>query len=190
MLCSYCTQVDLPLPSDHKGEQRFFRQTEELKLLSSRQHGLLEAWTLRHVLDESSPLFGLHFEEHPANKIHVFTLSVDGECQKELIIVISLQSTNQLVLQLYRKSPRAPSMCKRNMAWKIFWLAIRSFLWIPSTLMPGLPSPTTLRSVKQSPTPYGIQQSREPTIQGISFHKVKQATNSGSSRGNSIQFVG
>lgn len=64
--------------TDHKGEQKFFRQTEELQLLSSRQHGLLEEWTLRHVLDESSPLFGLNFEEHPANKIYVFTLSVDA----------------------------------------------------------------------------------------------------------------
>lgn len=63
---------------DHKGDQKFFRQTEELKLLSSRQHHLLEAWTLRHVLDESSPLFGLNFEEHPANKIYVYTLSVDS----------------------------------------------------------------------------------------------------------------
>ena len=33
---------------------------------------------IRHVLDESSPLFGLHFQEHPANKIYVFTLSVDA----------------------------------------------------------------------------------------------------------------
>lgn len=64
--------------TDHKGAQKFFRQTEELKLLSNRQHGLMEVWTLRHVLDESSPLFGLHFEEHPANKIYVFTLSVDA----------------------------------------------------------------------------------------------------------------
>jgi inward rectifier potassium channel len=63
---------------DHAGEQRYFRQTEELKLLSSRQHGLHEAWTLLHVLDESSPLFGLNFEEHPANKVYVFTLSVDA----------------------------------------------------------------------------------------------------------------
>jgi len=64
--------------TDHRGEQKFFRQTEELKLLSNRQHGLLEVWTLRHVLDESSPLFGLNFDEHPGNKIYVFTLSVDA----------------------------------------------------------------------------------------------------------------
>jgi len=64
--------------TDHKGDKKFFRQTEELLLLSSRQHGLLEAWTLRHVLDESSPLFGLNFDEHPANKIYVFTVSVDA----------------------------------------------------------------------------------------------------------------
>lgn len=65
--------------SDHKGEQKYFRQTEDLRLLSNRQHGLKEGvWTLRHILDESSPLFGLHFEEHPANKIYIFTLSVDA----------------------------------------------------------------------------------------------------------------
>jgi inward rectifier potassium channel len=63
---------------DHKGGQKFFRQTETLHLLSSRQQGLKEVWTLRHVLDESSPLFGLNFEEHPANKIYVFTVSVDA----------------------------------------------------------------------------------------------------------------
>jgi inward rectifier potassium channel len=63
---------------DHKGGQKFFRQTETLHLLSSRQQGLKEVWTLRHILDESSPLFGLNFEEHPANKIYVFTLSVDA----------------------------------------------------------------------------------------------------------------
>ena len=63
---------------DHKGVQKYFRQTEELRLLSNRQHGLKEIWTLRHVLDESSPLFGLNFEEHPGNKIYVFTLSIDA----------------------------------------------------------------------------------------------------------------
>lgn len=63
---------------DHKGDQRFFRQTEELKLLSNRQHGLFEVWTLRHVLDEHSPLFGLNFSDHPGNKIYVFTLSIDA----------------------------------------------------------------------------------------------------------------
>eukprot|EP00977_Amphora_coffeiformis_P009057 scaffold2050_cov167-Amphora_coffeaeformis.AAC.11 len=64
--------------NDHNGHEKFFQQTEELKLLSNRQHGLSEVWTLRHVLDEASPLFGLHFEEHPANKIYVFTLSIDA----------------------------------------------------------------------------------------------------------------
>lgn len=63
---------------DHKGDEKFFSQTEELTLLSNRRHGLLDVWTLRHVLDESSPLFGLHFEEHPGNRIDVFTLSIDA----------------------------------------------------------------------------------------------------------------
>lgn len=64
--------------TDHKGQERFFQQSEDLKLLMNRQHGLLDVWTLRHVVDESSPLFGLHFEEHPGNKIYVFTLSIDA----------------------------------------------------------------------------------------------------------------
>jgi inward rectifier potassium channel len=64
--------------TDPKGEENVFAQTEDLTLLSNRQHGLAKVWTLRHVLDESSPLFGLHFKEHPANKIFEFTLSVDA----------------------------------------------------------------------------------------------------------------
>lgn len=63
---------------DHEGNDRHFRQSEELRLLSNRQHGMLAGWELRHVLDETSPLFGLHFDEHPANKICVFNLSVDA----------------------------------------------------------------------------------------------------------------
>ena len=63
---------------DHLGQEKFFQQTEELTLLSDRQYDLSEVWTLRHVLDEASPLFSLHFEEHPANKIYVFTLSIDA----------------------------------------------------------------------------------------------------------------
>ena len=64
--------------TDHKGEPKNFRQTEELRLLSNRQHGLKEVWMLRHVIDESSPLFGLNFNEHPGDKIYVFTLSIDA----------------------------------------------------------------------------------------------------------------
>ena len=63
---------------DHTGDKKFFQQTEELALLSNRKQGLDDVWTLRHVLDESSPLFGLNFEEHPASHIYVFTLSVDA----------------------------------------------------------------------------------------------------------------
>ena len=64
--------------TDHKGDQKYFQQTEELRLLSNRRHGLKEVWTLRHIVDESSPLFGLNFQEHPGNKIYVFTLSIDA----------------------------------------------------------------------------------------------------------------
>ena len=63
---------------DYKGTKQVYAQTDELRLLSSRRHGLKEAWTLRHSVDESSPLFGLNFGEHPGNKIYVFTLSVDA----------------------------------------------------------------------------------------------------------------
>merc|ERR1712238_230108 len=60
------------------GVSHFFRQCEELRLLSNRENSILAGWELRHVLDETSPLFGMHFEEHPANKIHVLNLSVDA----------------------------------------------------------------------------------------------------------------
>ena len=64
--------------TDHNGHESYFQQTDELKLLSNRRHGLQEVWTLRHVMDDTSPLFGLNFKEHPANKIYVFTLSIDA----------------------------------------------------------------------------------------------------------------
>lgn len=73
LTCSY----HIPY-QDHKGKDQFFHQNEELRLLSNRQQGMLAGWELRHVLDETSPLFGLHFEEHPANKIYVLNLSVDA----------------------------------------------------------------------------------------------------------------
>eukprot|EP00934_Nitzschia_sp_Nitz4_P005509 Nitzschia sp. Nitz4//scaffold47_size129522//86790//88187//NITZ4_003560-RA/size129522-processed-gene-0.48-mRNA-1//-1//CDS//3329552827//5499//frame0 len=63
---------------DHNGKEQMFQQTDELRLLSNRRFGLSEVWTLCHVLDETSPLFGLNFNEHPANKIYVFNLSVDA----------------------------------------------------------------------------------------------------------------
>jgi len=75
VLLTYSYQIPY---QDHTGARRFFRQTEDLELLSSRQQSLQEPWTLVHVLDESSPLFGLHFEENPAKNIYVFTLSVDA----------------------------------------------------------------------------------------------------------------
>ena len=64
--------------TDHRGQPKLFEQTEDLRLLSNRRYGLDKVWTLRHVLDESSPLFGLNFQEHPGNKIVEFTLSVDA----------------------------------------------------------------------------------------------------------------
>ena len=56
-----------------------FGQTCILKLTSDRRHDLNEgAWTIRHVVDESSPLFGLRFDEPPGKQIVIFRLSVCG----------------------------------------------------------------------------------------------------------------
>lgn len=63
---------------DVKGEQHQFGQTEELKLLNASQHNLSAVWTLRHVLDEASPLFGLNFQELPGSAIYEFRLGVDA----------------------------------------------------------------------------------------------------------------
>ena len=37
-----------------------------------------DVWTLRHVLDETSPLFGLHLNEYPGSSIVEFRVSISA----------------------------------------------------------------------------------------------------------------
>lgn len=55
-----------------------FGQTQELVLLNSHRDHLSEVWTLKHVIDESSPLFGLNFDEYPGSSIMSFNLSINA----------------------------------------------------------------------------------------------------------------
>ena len=61
---------------DDYGNQVGFGQTETLQLTSDKRHQLDEVWTVRHVLDESSPLYGLAFDTFPGNSIKLFRLFV------------------------------------------------------------------------------------------------------------------
>lgn len=61
---------------DEKGNEQDFFQTQTLKLLQDKRHKLREVWTLRHVVDETSPLFGLDLLSFPGNSIIDFSLSV------------------------------------------------------------------------------------------------------------------
>jgi inward rectifier potassium channel len=64
---------------DEKGQERSFGQTEELRLLSSRRHELTDlTWTLRHVIDEHSPLFGLDLLKPPGNSIFEFRVCLNA----------------------------------------------------------------------------------------------------------------
>jgi inward rectifier potassium channel len=64
---------------DERGQEQSFGQTEELKLLSSRRHELTDTtWTLRHVIDEHSPLFGLDLLEPPGNSIFEFRVCLNA----------------------------------------------------------------------------------------------------------------
>ena len=55
---------------DISGEQSHFGNTSYLRLLTDRRQNLNEGvWTLRHVVDESSPLFGIRFDEKPGTQI-------------------------------------------------------------------------------------------------------------------------
>ena len=57
---------------------REFGQTEELKLLNDKLQVMKDVWTLRHVLDESSPLFGLHLNQYPGSSIVEFRVSISA----------------------------------------------------------------------------------------------------------------
>lgn len=68
--------------TDATGRPSHFANSEELSLLSNKQHHLdILAWTLRHVIDETSPLFGgLQFfdgpDEGPDEEARIFNFRV------------------------------------------------------------------------------------------------------------------
>jgi inward rectifier potassium channel len=63
---------------DETGNEVGFGQTETLQLISDRRHHLDEVWTIRHVLDESSPLYGVDFHTFPGNSIIELRLFVSA----------------------------------------------------------------------------------------------------------------
>lgn len=60
----------------HDGKARQITQPEDLKLAVSSQHLLVGVWTLRHFIDETSPLYGFRFDEFPGNTIYEFQLNI------------------------------------------------------------------------------------------------------------------
>ena len=62
--------------SPHEHDIRHTSQTEELKLAVSHKHKLDGVWTLRHFIDENSPLYGMRFDEFPGNTIQKIELNV------------------------------------------------------------------------------------------------------------------
>lgn len=59
---------------NEKGKQQNFGQRQELPLMNSKINEFFAVWTLRHVIDESSPLFGLNFQQEPGNSIINFQI--------------------------------------------------------------------------------------------------------------------
>jgi len=51
-------------------------QQEELQLAVSSQHMLYGVWTLRHYINEDSPLYGLRLDEFPGSTIFAFRLNI------------------------------------------------------------------------------------------------------------------
>ncbi|CAJ1948881.1 unnamed protein product [Cylindrotheca closterium] len=51
-------------------------QPEDLKLAVTSQHLFFGVWTLRHFIDETSPLYGFRFDEFPGSTIIGFQLNI------------------------------------------------------------------------------------------------------------------
>jgi inward rectifier potassium channel len=65
--------------TDENGKMQHIGQTQELHLIHDSHMQLGEiVWTLRHKIDESSPLFGLDFLEFPGNKIYAIEACFNG----------------------------------------------------------------------------------------------------------------
>jgi inward rectifier potassium channel len=63
---------------DEMGSTHHLGHTCDLKLLNEHRHNLAEPWTLRHMVDETSPLFGLDFSEYPGSSIIEFRVCVNA----------------------------------------------------------------------------------------------------------------
>jgi inward rectifier potassium channel len=63
---------------DDENQKRSFGHTQTLELLQDKRHSLVETWTVRHVLDEKSPLFGIDFLSPPGDSIFEFRLVVNA----------------------------------------------------------------------------------------------------------------
>lgn len=65
--------------TDESGHERNMGQTQELQLLHHNRSKLDEfVWTCRHVIDETSPLFGLNFQEFPGSSIYFFEVCLNA----------------------------------------------------------------------------------------------------------------
>lgn len=64
--------------NDEYGKEHLLGQTSDLKLLNDTRDHLAEVWTLRHVIDETSPLFGINFTEYPGTNILEFRATLTG----------------------------------------------------------------------------------------------------------------
>ena len=64
---------------DEKGLDRTLSQTQELNLLSDKRYDLGPfVWVLRHLVDETSPLFGVDFTSFPGSQISGFRVSLQA----------------------------------------------------------------------------------------------------------------
>ena len=62
---------------EHGNEQRF-AQRQPLELLSDRNEEFVSIWTLKHIIDENSPLFALNLSEFPGNKIIQLAITINA----------------------------------------------------------------------------------------------------------------
>ena len=63
---------------DGSGHVRERGDTGTLNLVQDQRHELSAVWTVRHIMDETSPLFGLRFDEEPGASIYYFQLYISG----------------------------------------------------------------------------------------------------------------
>jgi inward rectifier potassium channel len=61
---------------DEVGQVQQVIHTEHVPLMSHRRDALTSIWTLRHCIDEHSPLFGMRLDEWPGSAISEFRVSI------------------------------------------------------------------------------------------------------------------